>query len=89
VSSRLRQQIYAVSAQRASVRPLFEIKNIKRTVLCASVGDSPAVRDRRRVTGANSLSAVIYLFEVRTPVIVYHNGASQHNGRACDRYFKI
>jgi len=44
------------------VRPLFEIKGIKRTVLCATVGDSPAVCDRRRVTGANSLSAVGYLF---------------------------
>jgi len=76
VSSHLRQQIYAVAAQRASVRPLFEIQNIKRTVLllCATVGDSPAVRDRRRVRGAKSLSAVEYLFEVRAPVIVYHGG---------------
>jgi len=28
--------------------------------------------DLRHVTGANSLGAVGYLFEVRTPVIVYH-----------------
>jgi len=74
VSSHLRQQIYAVAAQRACVRPLFEIQNIKRTVLYATVGDSPAVRDRQRVMGANSLSAVGYLFEVRAPVIVYHSG---------------
>jgi len=76
VSSHLRQQVYAVGAQPASVCPLFEIQNIKRTVLllCATVGDSPAVRDRWRVTGAKSLSAVGYLFEVRAPVTVYHGG---------------
>jgi len=39
-----------------------------------SIGDSPAVRDRRRVMGASSLSAVGYLFEVRAPVIVYQGG---------------
>jgi len=42
--------------------------------LCATAGDSPAVRDRRRVTGANSLCVVGYLSEVRAPVIVYHGG---------------
>jgi len=36
--------------------------------------DSPALRVRRRVTSANSLSAVGYLFEVRVSVIVYHGG---------------
>jgi len=39
-----------------------------------TVGDSPAVRDRRRVTGANSISAVGYLFEVHAPIIVYDGG---------------
>jgi len=33
----------------------FEIRIFKRTALCATVGDSPTVRDRRRDTGANVL----------------------------------
>jgi len=56
------------------VRPLFEIQNIKLTVLCATFGDSPTLRNCRRVMSGNSLSAVGYLFEVRVPVIVYHGG---------------
>jgi len=35
---------------------------------------SHVLRVHRRVTSANSLSAVRYLFEVRAPVIVYHGG---------------
>ena len=65
---------FMLSQRNGQVRPLFEIQNIKWTVLCATVGDSPAVRDRWRVMGANSLSAVGYLFEVRAPVIVYQGG---------------
>jgi len=38
----------------------------------STVGDSPTVHDRRRVMGANSLSVMGYLFEVRAPVIIYH-----------------
>jgi len=47
----------------ASVVPLIEIQNIKRTALCPRCA---------RVTDANSLSLVGYRFEVRAPAIGYH-----------------
>jgi len=54
----------------------------------STVGDSPAVRERRRVKGANSLSAVGYLFEERTPAIVITAGISRRNRASMQPLFQ-
>jgi len=59
----------------ASVVPLIEIQNIKRTALC------PTVTRCARVTDANSLSLVEYCFEVRAPAIAYHDAVSPRPAR--------
>jgi len=54
----------------ASVVPLIEVQNIKRTALC------PTVTRCARLADANSLSLVGYRFEVRAPAIAYHDAVS-------------
>jgi len=59
----------------ASVIPLIDIQNIKRTALC------PTVTRCARLTDANSLSLVGYRFEVRAPAIAYHDAVSPRPAR--------